>query len=57
MLNSYNKTKAFEITWIFLGLLDDTKHCVGWCEFCEPQQYLFEFVGVRSSPTTYIELK
>jgi hypothetical protein len=34
------------------GLSDDAKNFVGWCEFYEPQQYLFEFVGVRSSPAT-----
>jgi hypothetical protein len=39
------------------GLLDETKHFVGWGEFCEPQKYPFEFVGVRSSPTTYMEQK
>ena len=37
------------------GLLDATKQFVGWGELCEPQQYLFEFVGVRSSPATYME--
>ena len=37
------------------GLLNDAKNFVGWCEFCEPQQYPFEFVGVRSSPATYME--
>ena len=35
------------------GLLDDANHFVGWCEFYEPQQHPFEFVGVRSSPTTW----
>jgi hypothetical protein len=47
------KTKAYEKAWI----LDDTKYFGGWSEFCEPQQHPFEFVGVRSSPTTYMEQK
>ena len=29
------------------GLLDNAKHFVGWRELCEPQQYPFEFVGIR----------
>jgi hypothetical protein len=37
------------------GLLDGANNFVGWGEFCEPQQYPFEFVGVCSSPATYIE--
>jgi hypothetical protein len=37
------------------GLLDAAKHFAGWGESREPQHYLFEFVGVRSSPATYTE--
>jgi hypothetical protein len=37
------------------GFLDDAKHFVGWGKFCEPQQHPLEFVGVRSSPATYMK--
>ena len=36
-------------------LFNDTKHRVGWCESYEPQHETFEFVGFRSSTTTYME--
>ena len=41
--------------YLQIWILDDAKHFVGWCEFYEPQQYPFEYVGFRSSTTTYIE--